>query len=63
MAQLAGGDISYQVASQALLLAVTANTLAKATLTLFLGAPSLRRYTLPGLGFLALISLGWAIWM
>lgn len=62
MAQLAGNGVSYGVATQALLLAVTANTLAKAALTLFLGAPSLRRYTLPSLGFLALISLGLAIW-
>jgi uncharacterized membrane protein (DUF4010 family) len=63
LAQLAGSGVSYGVAAQALLLAVTANTLAKAALTLFLGAPSLRRYTLPSLGLLALISLGWAIWM
>jgi uncharacterized membrane protein (DUF4010 family) len=62
MAQLAGNGVSYGVATQALLLAVTANTLAKAALTLFLGAPSLRRYALPSLGFLALISLGLAIW-
>jgi uncharacterized membrane protein (DUF4010 family) len=62
MAQLAGNGVSYGVATQALLLAVTANTLAKAALTLLLGAPSLRRYTLPSLGFLALFSLGLAIW-
>jgi hypothetical protein len=46
-----------------LLLGVTATTLAKAARTLVLGAPPLRRYTLPGLGLLALISLRWAIWM
>jgi uncharacterized membrane protein (DUF4010 family) len=63
MAQLAGRGVSYEVAAQALLVAVTANTVAKAALTLFLGARSLHRYTLPSLGFLALISLGWAVWM
>lgn len=63
MAQLAGSSVSYGVAAQALLLAVTANTLAKAALTLVLGARSLRRYTLPSLGFLAIISLVWAVWM
>ena len=63
LAQLAGSGVSYSVAAQALLLAVTANTVAKAALTLFIGARSLHRYTLPSLGFLALISLGWAVWM
>ena len=59
-AQLAGKGVSCGVAAQALLLAVTANTLAKASPTLFLGAGSLRRYTLPSLGFLPLVRLGWA---
>ena len=63
MAQLAGGEVSYRVATQALLLAAAANTLVKGGLTLILGAPSLRRYTLPVLGVLTLTSLGLAAWM
>ncbi len=60
MAQLAGAGVSYQVATQALLLAATANTLAKGGLILVLGAPSLRRHALPVLGVLTLTSLGLA---
>jgi uncharacterized membrane protein (DUF4010 family) len=63
MAQLAGGEVSYHVATQALLLAAAANTLVKGGLTLVLGAPALRRYTLPVLGVLTLTSLGLAAWI
>jgi uncharacterized membrane protein (DUF4010 family) len=63
MAQLAGDEVSHQVATQALLLAATANTMVKGGLTLVLGAPSLRRYTLPVLAVLTLTSLGLAAWM
>ncbi len=59
MAQLAGAGVSYK-SPQALLLAATANTLAKGCLILALGAPSLRRYALPVLGMLTLTSLGLA---
>ena len=63
MAQLAGGQISYRVATQALLLATVANTLAKGGLVLALGAPALRRSTLPVFGLLSLAGLGLAIWV
>jgi uncharacterized membrane protein (DUF4010 family) len=63
MAQLAGKEVTYGVATQALLLAATANTLAKGGLVLALGAPALRRSTLPVLGLMSLASLGLAIWM
>lgn len=62
MAQLAGGQISYRVAAQALLLAAVANTLAKGGLVLTLGAPALRRSTLPVFGLLSLAGLGLAVW-
>jgi uncharacterized membrane protein (DUF4010 family) len=63
MAQLAGDELSFQVATESLLLAATANALSKGGLTLALGAPQLRRYTLPVMGLLALASLAWAIWI
>ena len=62
MAQLAGSEVSYQVATQALLLAAAANTLAKGGLVLALGAPALRRSTLPVFGLLSLVGMGLAIW-
>jgi uncharacterized membrane protein (DUF4010 family) len=63
MAQLAGDKVIYPVATQALLLAATANTVVKGGLTLFLGAPSLRRYTVPILGLLSLSSLIYMAWL
>jgi uncharacterized membrane protein (DUF4010 family) len=63
LAQLAGGEVSYQVATKALLLAGTANTIVKGGLTLALGAPPLRRFVLPVLGVLTLASLGLTAWV
>ena len=45
------------------MLAAAANTMVKGGLTLVLGAPALRRYTLPVLGVLTLTSLGLAAWV
>jgi len=58
LSQLAGDEISYQVAGKALLLATTANVAAKMGLVTALGAPGLRRSALPVLGMMALASLG-----
>jgi len=58
LSQLAGDEISYQVAGKALLLATTANVAAKMGLVTALGAPGLRRSALPVLGVMALASLG-----
>ena len=62
MAQLAGEEVSLHVAVQSLLLAASANTLVKGGLTAFLGAASLRKYSLPLLGLLTLVSLALAAW-
>jgi len=61
ISQLAGKDVSYNVAAQALLLATTANVLTKMGLVITLSAPGLRRAALPVLGVMALSSLGMAI--
>jgi uncharacterized membrane protein (DUF4010 family) len=63
MAQLAGEEVSLHVAVQSLLLAASANTLVKGGLTAFLGALSLRKYSLPLLGLLTLVSLALAAWL
>ncbi len=60
LAQLAGRDISYATASQSLLLATTANILAKMVLASLFGAPALRRQTALVLAPLALANLGLA---
>jgi uncharacterized membrane protein (DUF4010 family) len=63
MAQLAGEEVSLHVAVQSLLLAASANTLVKGGLTAFLGAASLRKYSLPLLGLLTLVSVALAAWL
>jgi len=62
LAQLAGNEVSYQVATRALLLAVTANILTKIGLVSILSTTRLRTFTLPLLGLLALTSLGLSAW-
>ena len=62
ISQLAGKDIAYGTATQALLLATTANIFAKMGLVVAFSAPGLRRAALPVLGVMALSSLGMAIW-
>ena len=63
LAQLAGRDVSYQIATQSLLLAVTANLLGKIGLVSIMSSRKLRNYTLPLMGLMALASLGLAAWV
>ena len=61
LSQMAGKEISYRIATQALLLATTANILAKIGLVTVFSTQGLRRATLPALGLMALSSLAMAI--
>ncbi len=50
-------------ASAGILLAMVANTVVKGGMTVAMGAPELRRYTVPAFGALALIGAGAAAWI
>ena len=62
MARLAEtGDIASDVATRAVVLAATSNTVVKGGMTIMLGAPALRRYALPIFGSLVLSGVGAAL--
>ncbi|MCP4520010.1 MAG: DUF4010 domain-containing protein, partial [Delftia sp.] len=62
MASLAEtGDIASDVATRAVVLAATSNTVVKGGMAVMLGAPALRRYALPIFGSLVLSGVGAAL--
>jgi len=63
MANLAKGAVSENVAAAAILIAVLVNTVVKAGIAIALGAPSMRRYTLPGFGLVFATGLGIIAWL
>jgi uncharacterized membrane protein (DUF4010 family) len=62
ISQLAGTEITIDIASQTLFLAILANMIAKIGLVTMLGSTGLKRSALPVLSGLALISLGYIFW-
>jgi uncharacterized membrane protein (DUF4010 family) len=63
MANLARGTIGHATASTAIIIAITVNTVVKAGMAVSLGAPSLRRYTLPGFGAVLAVGIGIIVWL
>ncbi|MCK6480413.1 MAG: MgtC/SapB family protein [Planctomycetes bacterium] len=65
--EAAGGDAAQvpflSTAAAGIVLAMAANTVVKGALTLTMGAPELRRWTLPAFGALAAIAVGAAVWI
>lgn len=63
MANLARGTISTTTASTAIIIAITVNTVVKAGMAVSLGAPSLRKYTLPGFGAVLAVGIAIIVWL
>lgn len=63
MANLAKDSLTEDTAAIAILIAVVANTVVKAGIAFTLGAPALRRYTLPGFGLVLATGLALIAWM
>ena len=63
MANLAHGSLAETTAAIAILIAVVVNTAVKAGMAAVLGAAVLRRYTLPGFGFVLVTGLALIGWM
>ena len=63
MASLAKTTVSETTASTAIVIAITVNTIVKASIALSLGAATLRRYTMPGFGAVLLAGLGIIAWL
>ncbi len=59
LAKLSKNGINIKTAGAALILALIANTIFKAIITITLGSKELKRYTLPGFGVLAVILAGY----
>ena len=63
MANLAKSTVSEATAATAIIIAITVNTIVKASIAISLGAVALRRYTLPGFGAVLVAGLGIIAWL
>jgi uncharacterized membrane protein (DUF4010 family) len=63
MANLAKSTVSEATAATAIIIAITVNTVVKASIAISLGAVALRRYTLPGFGAVLVAGLGIIAWL
>ncbi len=63
MANLSKESLSEATATTAILIAVVMNTIVKASIAFSLGAPSLRKFTLPGFGLVLVTGLALIGWM
>ncbi|PLX31007.1 MAG: hypothetical protein C0600_06735 [Ignavibacteria bacterium] len=63
MANLSKSTITETTASISILIAVVVNTIVKAGIAFSLGAPSLRKFTLPGFGLVLVTGLGLIVYL
>lgn len=63
MANLAKTTISESTAATAIIIAITMNTIVKASIAISLGAAALRKYTLPGFGAVLIAGIGIILWL